>query len=149
MENKDAARVMGIMELILKDQNGAIKERRVEKNLIVNNGNFGIAAQLLATPAYGVPTHLGIGTGATAPAAGDTALGTETGTRVAFSSKTRATNVVTMVGTFAAGNGTAAITEAGIFNASSSGSMYSRVTFSVINKGAADSLQLTWTYTIG
>lgn len=149
MENKDAARVMGIMELILKDQNGAIKERRVEKNLIVNNGNFGIAAQLLATPAYGVPTHLGIGTGATAPAAGDTALGTETGTRVAFSSKTRATNVVTMVGTFAAGNGTAAITEAGIFNASSSGSMYSRVTFAVINKGAADSLQLTWTYTIG
>ena len=149
MENKDAARVMGIMELILKDQNGAIKERRVEKNLIVNNGNFGVAAQLLATPAYGVPTHLGIGTGATAPAAGDTALGTETGTRVAFSSKTRATNVVTMVGTFAAGNGTAAITEAGIFNASSSGSMYSRVTFSVINKGAADSLQLTWTYTIG
>ena len=54
-----------------------------------------------------------------------------------------------MVGNWAAGDGTnAAITEAGVFNAASTGTMYSRATFTAINKGASDTLQITWTYTL-
>jgi hypothetical protein len=53
------------------------------------------------------------------------------------------------VTTYAAGTGTGAITEAGIFNASSSGTLLSHVVFSAINKGAADSLTITWTITVG
>jgi hypothetical protein len=54
-----------------------------------------------------------------------------------------------MVGNWAAGDATnAAITEAGVFNAASAGTMYSRATFTAINKGAADTLQITWTYTL-
>ncbi|MDQ3730311.1 MAG: hypothetical protein M3355_12070 [Actinomycetota bacterium] len=82
-----------------------------------------------------------------APAAGDTALGTEVD-RNALTSKTRAGNVLTMVGDWAAGDATAAITEAGVFNAATAGSMYSRATFAVINKAAGDTLQITWTYTL-
>jgi hypothetical protein len=92
---------------------------------------------------------MAIGTGTTAPVVGDTALQAEVGTRVALSSKTRSNNVVTMIGSFGAGNGTGAIAEAGILNASSGGTMYSRVTFAAINKGTNDTLELTWTYTIG
>jgi len=50
--------------------------------------------------------------------------------------------------TFGAGVGTGAVTEAGIFNASSAGTMLCRTTFSVINKAAADTLGITWTVTV-
>lgn len=135
-----------VLELCGPD--GTIRERRVLENLIVNGGRNGIADQLLATPTIGRPTHMAIGTGTVAPALTDTALGTEVGTRVS-ATRTRTTNVVTFEATFGAGNGTGAITEAGIFNAATAGTLYSRITFSVINKGASDSLTLTWTWTIG
>lgn len=136
-----AARIIG--------PNGELKEERdLGYNLITTNGQNGIADQLLASPTITKPTHMGIGTGTTAPAVGNTALVTEVGTRQSLT-KTRSNNVVTNVATFGAGVGTGAITEAGIFTAATAGTMYSRITFSPINKGANDTLELTWTYTIG
>lgn len=52
------------------------------------------------------------------------------------------------VATFGPGVGTAAITEAGIFNAASAGTMLARTAFPVINKGALDTLTLTWKVTV-
>lgn len=142
--------VRGVVDIVLRDKKGRVKKQlRAVANLVVDNGKYGIADQLLATPSIAKPSHMAIGTGTTTPVVGDTALQAEVGTRVAFSSKTRSNNVVTMIGSFGAGNGTGAITEAGILNASSGGSLYSRVTFAAINKGANDTLELTWTYTIG
>ena len=142
--------VIGILEARLFDKDGNLKDSREQMfNLIVTNGKNAIADQLLASPTITKPTHMGVGTGTTAAAAGDTALGTEVGTRQAFTTKTRSNNEVSMVATFAAGNATGAITEAGIFTAVSAGTMYSRIVFSAINKGASDSLELTWKYTIG
>ena len=48
----------------------------------------------------------------------------------------------------AATDGTGAITEAGIFNASTGGDMFARTKFAVVNKGAADSMTITWTITV-
>ena len=142
-------KVKGLVTAILRDEHGRVKARRkAVANLIVTNGKNGITDQLLASPTITKPTHMGIGTGITAPAAGDTALQTEVGTRQTIN-KSRNNNTLTSVATFAAGNGTGAITEAGIFTAVTAGTLYSRVTFSVINKGANDSLELTWTWTIG
>lgn len=144
-----AIRVKGLVTAILRDENGMVKDKRkAVANLIVTNGKNGITDQLLASPTITKPTHMGIGTGITAPAAGDTALQTEVGTRQTIN-KSRNNNILTSVATFAAGNGTGAIAEAGIFTAVTAGTLYSRVTFSVINKGANDSLELTWTWTIG
>ena len=53
-----------------------------------------------------------------------------------------------MTTTFAAGAATAALTEAGVFNAASAGTMLDRVIFPVINKGAADTLQAVFTFTL-
>ena len=92
-------------------------------------------------------SHMGIGTGSTAAAAGDTALGSQS-VRSALTTTTVNTNEVTYVATFSAGSGTGAITEAGIFNASSSGTMLCRTVFSVVNKGASDSMTITWTVTV-
>ena len=47
-----------------------------------------------------------------------------------------------------AGTGTGAITEAGILNASSSGTLLCRTVFSVVNKGSADAMTITWTVTV-
>ena len=52
------------------------------------------------------------------------------------------------VATFAAGTGTGAVTEAALLNASSSGTMLCRTVFSVVNKGSADSMTITWTVTV-
>jgi hypothetical protein len=140
---------IGFVKARLLDPNGKVKEEKdLGFNLIVDTGKQGIADQLLAAPTIPKPTHMGIGTGTTAPAAANTALVTETGTRQALT-KTRSGNVVTNVATFGAGVGTGAITEAGIFTAVSAGTIYSRIVFSAINKGANDTLELTWTYTIG
>ena len=92
-------------------------------------------------------SHMAIGSGSTAAAAGNSALGSELG-RVALTSTTVSGAVVTYVATFAAGTGTGAVTEAGILNASSSGDLLCRTVFSVVNKGASDSMTITWTVTV-
>jgi len=135
------------VHIVLRGPDGEVKEERDCHNLIVTVGVNAIVEQLVASPATTKPTHMAIGTGGTAASAGQTALTTELD-RNALTTKTRSGAVLTMVGDWAAGDGTGAITEAGVFNASSSGDMYSRVLFSVINKAAGDTLQITWTYTL-
>jgi hypothetical protein len=118
-----------------------------KKNLIVNTGKNFLASAVINSSASPF-TYMAIGTNTTAAAVGDTSLGSEL-VRQAFTSSSVASNVVTLVTTYAAGTGTGALTEAGIFNASSSGTMLSRIVFSAINKGSADSLTITWTITVG
>ncbi len=115
-------------------------------NLVVTAGKNFIASRMEGTSSN-VMSHMGIGTGTTAAAVGDTALETQAG-RVSLTSTTVTTNSVAYVATFPAGTGTGAITEAGIFNASTGGTMLCRTVFSVINKGAADTLGITWTVTV-
>jgi hypothetical protein len=118
-----------------------------KKNLIVQVGKNYLANALTAS-ATSPFTYMAVGTGTTAAALSDTALTSELA-RQAFTSQSVTTNVATIITTYAAGTGTGAITEAGIFNASSSGTLLSHVVFSAINKGSADSLTITWTITVG
>lgn len=118
-----------------------------QKNLIVNVGKNFLASAVIGSSTSPF-THMAIGTNGTAAAVGDTTLGTEL-VRQAFTSSGVASNVVTLTALYAAGTGTGALQEAGIFNASSAGTMLSHVVFSTINKGAADTLTITWTVTVG
>ena len=115
-------------------------------NLVVTAGKNFVASRIVGTSS-GVMSHMAIGSGTTAAAAGNTALGSELG-RVSLTSGTASSAVVTYVATFAAGTGTGAVTEAGLLNASSSGTMLARTVFSVVNKGANDSMTVTWTVTV-
>tara|TARA_R100000995_G_C3458894_1_gene112039 strand:- start:382 stop:810 length:429 start_codon:yes stop_codon:yes gene_type:complete len=114
-------------------------------NLVVTAGKGYVADRMKNNSS--VMSHMAIGSGTTAAAAGNTALGTELG-RVSLTSTTVSSNVVTYVATFAAGTGTGAVTEAGILTASSGGTMLCRTVFSVVNKGSADSMTITWTVTV-
>ena len=53
-----------------------------------------------------------------------------------------------MITSFIAVVSTGAITEAGIFNALTAGTMLCRTTFPVVNKAAGDSIVITWVVTI-
>ena len=114
-------------------------------NLVVTAGKGFVASRMVGTSAN-VMSHMAIGTGSTAASASDTALGSEAA-RTALTSANVSGAVVTYVDTFAAGTGTGAITEAAILNASSGGTMLCRTVFSVVNKGASDSMTITWTVT--
>ena len=139
----------GEVTFVLKDEHGDVKET-FSKNLVVNVGLAFITSRLIGTTAA-VMSHMAVGSGATAPAAANTALGTELG-RVALSSSTQVTTTVAndavqYVATFGAGVGTGAIAEAGLLNAASAGTLLARTTFAVVNKGALDSLSITWKIT--
>jgi len=110
-----------------------------------------IADQLASSQDEAAMSHMAIGTGSAAPAGGDTTLATELD-RNALDSFTQSAGAddhkVVYVASWAAGDGTGALVEAGILNAASAGTLLARVVFSVINKGAADTLEITWTLTI-
>lgn len=130
----------------LFDKDGNLKEERCGSNLVVNAGLAHIADQLSSSPSGGAMSHMAIGEGTTAVAAGDTAMEAQID-RNALTSRTDSGAVVTYVGTWNAGDGTGAITEYGIFNDGTSGTMLAHFVDSVINKGASDSLVVTWTLT--
>jgi hypothetical protein len=143
----DGLHVKGHVRAVLRDEHGAVKHVEEIDNLITTAGRNAIVERLDSSPATGQPSHMAIGTGTNAAAAGDTTLQTELD-RNALTSNTASANVLTMVGDWAAGDGTGAITEAGVLNAASNGTLYSRAVFSVINKAAGDTLSIQWTYTL-
>jgi len=114
-------------------------------NLVVTAGKNWVADRMADSNT--VMTHMAVGTSSTAAAAGQTALVSESA-RGALTSTTVTNNEIAYVETFAAGTATAALTEAGIFDASSGGDMLCRTVFSVVNKGANDSMTITWTITV-
>lgn len=138
--------ITGDIVAVLYDEHGNEKFRQQVKNLVVTTGKNLIASRLVGT-ASNVISHMAVGTGTTAPAAGDTTLVTEL-TRVAISSGTASGNVATYVATFAPGVGTGSINECGLFNASTAGTLLARSTSVIVTKGALDTLALTWTITI-
>ena len=144
---RSGVEVTGSYRAVLRNAEGQVLQVEEGSNLIVTTGKTAIVERLDSSPATTQPTHMAIGTGTNAAAAGDTTLQTELD-RNALTSNTSASNVLTMVGDWAAGDGTGAITEGGIFNAASAGTMYARATWSVINKAAGDTLQITWTFTL-
>jgi len=121
-------------------------EKRHVKNLVVQVGKNFIASRMIQA-SEPVMSHMAIGSGSLTPASSDTTLTTEVA-RVAITSATNADNVITYVAIFPAGTGTGPLTEAGIFNSDTAGSMLSHTTFAVVNKGANDTVSITWSITV-
>ena len=137
----DGLKLKGKLSIALNDE--VVQE---VDNLVVTAGKGYVASRMKDASATAM-SHMAIGSGTTNPAASDTAVETELG-RVALTSTNDSSAVVTYVATFAAGTGTGAVTEAGILNASSGGTMLCRTEFSVVNKGSSDSMTITWTVTV-
>lgn len=146
----DKLRMTGDVSIVLTGPDGKVKDNREIKNLVVNAGLAYVISRMVGT-AKSVMSHMALGSGTTAAAAGDTDLESILGSREALDSTTISgsnNEKVVYVASFEAGDATGAVTEAGIFNASTAGDMLCRTVFAVVNKGANDSLTITWTITL-
>jgi hypothetical protein len=146
MNLNELFKLTGKVHVTLTNEHGEVIEQRAT-NLVVTTGKDFTASRMVGT-ASNIMSHMAVGSDNTAAAVGNTALGAELG-RVALTAGTASGNVVTYTATFGAGVGTGGIQEAGIFNASSGGTMLCRVVFAVVNKGANDTMAITWTVTVG
>lgn len=121
------------------------------RNLITNAGFAGAAGRLMGSGAPAAFTYIAVGTGATAANVTDTALQTETTTSglarvsgtVSLVTTTVTNDTAQVTNTFSV-TGTVAVTESGVLNASSSGTLLCHQVFSAINVISGDSLAVTW-----
>jgi hypothetical protein len=143
-------KIVGHWYITLQDENGNIKQQLSGKNVITTVG-LEFLASFMYSAAVAASTftckYIAIGTDSTAEAAANTALGIEaartTGT-VSYVSNA----VYRCTATFTSGVGTGAIVEYGLFSSSTGGTMFSRDTEAVVNKGANDTLTVTTEVTI-
>jgi hypothetical protein len=142
----DGLKAKGTLDIIVRGPDGNIKDEKKVENLIVDTGLDYIASRMNGT-SESVMSHMAVGTGSTAAAAADTTLGTELD-RNALTSTTVTDNAIAFVCSWAAGDGTGSLTEAGLFNASSAGTMLCRTVFGTVTKSADDSMTITWTITV-
>jgi|TARA_R110000772_G_scaffold65634_4_gene146532 hypothetical protein len=146
MINKDKLQATGSVNIVVRGEDGNVTQDFTIPNLVVDTGLDYIASRMKDATATAM-THMAVGSGTTVAAAGQTALVTEVA-RVALTSSTVTGESIAYVASYAAGTGTGALTEAAILNAASAGTMLCRTVFSVINKGAGDTMTVTWTITI-
>jgi len=145
----EGMRLRGEFE-VLHIRHGRVIDRRDVKNLVVNAGKAA-AAGLLNGVITNFFEHIAIGTGTVAAAAGDTALGAEIttgGGARAAGTTSRITTTVTndtaqVVFTFAF-TASFAVTEAGLLDSISAGTLLARQVFAAVNVVNGDSLQITW-----
>ena len=151
MHNEEFLKMTGKLDIVIYDADGNIKEQREVPNIVTTAGKTFIASRMAGT-ASAVMGWMEVGTSSTAAAVGDTALllpVASSRTALSVSGGTPSSNTVQYACTFPAGTGTGALTEAGIFNANTAGTMLSRTTYSVINKGSGDEMTITWVITVG
>lgn len=119
-------------------------------NLITTTGKAGVASRINGSGGEAAFTYIAIGIGATAAAVGDTTLGSEITTNGGQRANSTASRVTTdttndtarLVNTFSF-TGSFAVTEAGVLNASSAGTLLNRQVFTAVNVVSGDSLQVT------
>jgi hypothetical protein len=150
VKNMEDIKIQGFFEVTL-EREGRVIEKREVKNTITKTGLAEIAniAGNVSTPASF--TYLALGTGTTASTSDDTALQTEisdSGLQRASATVTRVTttnanDTLQLSKTFSA-TGTKAVTECGVFNASSVGIMLGRQVFSALNVINGDTIGITY-----
>ena len=119
----------------------------VSRHVVTTAGVDWIKTSWLNTTELEVLLYHASGTGTTAESAAQTALVTETGTRVAGTASSNGTGIVRIVATISY-SGTLAITEHGIFSQlSAGGTMWDRSLFTAVNVINGDSIQFTYDVT--
>lgn len=141
---EERIKLRGHIHIVCRDKDGHLKHELEMDNLITTAGKSVVAA-LLNGEANNKFDYIALGTGTTAAAIGDTTLQTETH-RGQDASTSRSTNVLTVDKLFTMG-GSFTISEAGLLNAASTGTLLARQVFTGLPLVSGDTLTLTWTIT--
>lgn len=142
--------IKGWMHLELRDEFGNLKEVRDNHNTVTELGDAHVA-DAMSDGGEGALGFMAVGTGS-----GQTSASTGLAVsldRNAMTSTTQGAagddNDVIFVGDWIAGDGTGAITEAGLLLGDNNTSMNYYADFAAVNKAAGDTLKITWTCTYG
>lgn len=151
MTNKDLT-LKGRWFVTLYNADEGIKAYREGQNVITEDGKSFLAGFLYSAAAAAstfTMRYIAVGTDSTGEAASNTALGTEANRVSAVVSQVTGA-IYRLTGTFTSGIATGAIVEYGVFSTATTGAgtIFSRDTESVINKGANDELQVITEITI-
>jgi len=148
-KQRDGISIGSNMSLALFGADGVLKEKREAHNTVTTLCHALCADIIEGSPSIIKPGWMEVGTG-TGQGASDSILATYiSGSRTALDSSSATAAVLTMICTMAAGVGTGAITEAGVFNVVTQNTtdLLLVASFAAVNKGADDSLVITWTLT--
>jgi hypothetical protein len=155
----DNFKVKGKLDIVLTGSDGDIKEYVTIPNLVVNTGKNYITHRMVSNSNVFM-SHMALGnttSGTGSEGLGNTTLQSEilatfTGRKALTGNTISGTggnsgNVITYTAGWLAGEASFSITEAGIFNSGTinAGEMLCRTTFAAVNKGASDTLNVTWT----
>jgi hypothetical protein len=150
MSFTESIKITGDVTITVFDSDGAIKNTQDIPNLVVTTGKNHIASRIAGIfTGEGAPiSHMGIGTSTTTPTLSDTSILSALGARVVISSMnhTAAINTIVVVASFSGYAGS--ITEAGMFNALTGGTMICRTTFGAVPVISGDTTVITWTLKI-
>jgi uncharacterized membrane protein len=125
-----------------------------DHNLITNAGKDFISAQLGSTsPGTNGANFIALSSNTAAPAAGDTTLTGEITTGGLARAQgtyahTTGTSTYTVTNTFTATASHTAVQKAGLFTASTAGTMMAENTFTSVSLASGDQLTITWTITL-
>ena len=152
----DGTEVTGHVILKVYDtETGKLKNQIENHNLVVDVGLDEMAEAVFGAGGVGTTNfdYIHIGTGVTAPTAGDTTIETSACARVQDASPDASSVIsgetsVSVISSFDGGTCAGAITEAGIFNSLAGGQMLARSTFGAVTIGSGDTLNVNYTITI-
>jgi len=144
-------KVKGMFHLQIAEEDGRIVgDSGWHENLVTNEGFRQFLVMAIGSISGSkYISHVGLGTGA-GPAAADTALGSEVGTRQAVtpSSTVAGSKTVRFTATFAAGWHTSAsaynISSIGLFNSLSGGTLFSGTTYASSSCASNQAVQITY-----
>lgn len=147
----DVIRMRGFIEMELRNPQGHILEKRTINNVIVTAGRRWVLQQIASSEIATAQSisHLAVGTGTTAPATSDSALGGENLRKAigTFTTANLTSNPPSWLAavSFATNEANTTLGEVGLFNSNANGTMLGRATFSTINKTTSNTLSISYT----
>jgi len=155
MSIKDELKAKGTFTFQLVDkETGEVEEEKTVENAIVDDGRNNILSGIGNLGGGDSFVYLAVGTDGTSVTDGDSSLGTEV-ERIPLDdasnqySQDTANTEVTGTWTFGTGQANSTLAEAGLFTASSGGTMLNRTVISpTIGKSSSQELRVTWTLSI-
>lgn len=143
MNTTDAISTKGGVSITIVRSDGSASTYR-NHNLITNAGIDFLANSFGNESREPQMTYIAVGTGTEEAQFADTSLKREVLRKKATVTHTQGTSTVTVTTTFTEGEATGALTEAGILNAGTQGTLFDRIVFPVINKGEKDTVTFTF-----
>lgn len=142
--------IKGLCHIELFGEDGKLKEERIIHNTVTELADAHVA-DAMSDAGEGAIGYMAVGTGSgqTSASVGLAVLKDRNALTSTTQGAAAADNDVIFVGTWAAGDATDALTEAGIETGANETSLQYYADFAVINKLAADTLVITWTVTFG